>query len=208
MGLFPPYADKATLEYYQHLAPTFSASGKHVTNRYLHSFLERLEPGAKILDLGCGGGLDSLEMIQLGFDPVPCDGSASVAKKAEELLGRPVSVQRFDELDAEGAYDAVWASASLLHVPRAYLPAILKKVHRALRSNGLHFASYKAGGTEGRDTTGRYFNYLSREQLEHDYEQSAPWKMLWLEEYTGGGYVEGNGQGPWIAVIMQKIEGI
>ena len=69
-----------------------------------------------------------------------------MAAKAEARLGRPVKVMRFDELSEVETYDAVWANASLLHVPRGALGDVLALVFAALKPNGLHFASYKAGG--------------------------------------------------------------
>jgi hypothetical protein len=85
-------------------------------------------------------------MIAAGFDVDPTDGTPEIARKAEERLGRCVRVMRFDELDAREVYDAIWASASLLHVPRSSLPEILAFVFEALKPRGLHFASYKGRG--------------------------------------------------------------
>jgi hypothetical protein len=52
-------------------------------------------------------------------------------------------------------------------------------VSRALKPGGLHFASYKGGDIEGRDNHGRYFNFLSREELIDIYNRSAPWEIEW-----------------------------
>src|SRR3546814_4791106 len=59
-------------------------------------------------------------------------------------------------------------------------------IHRALKPGGLHFASYKGGGCEGRDRFGRYFNYFAREELETVYREAAPWDWLELAEGLGG----------------------
>jgi SAM-dependent methyltransferase len=90
-------------------------------------------------------------MIAAGFDVDPTDGTPEIARKAEERLGRRVRVMCFDELDALEVYDAIWASASLLHVLRSSLPQILALIFKALKPGGLHFASYKGGDAEGRD---------------------------------------------------------
>jgi hypothetical protein len=57
------------------------------------------------------------------------------------------------------------------------LPQILALVFKALKPGGLHFASYKGGGAEGRDRYGRYFNYLSREDVTEAYRRSGPWEV-------------------------------
>lgn len=181
--------DARTLRFYAEQAPVYVGSGGDCESRHLRGFLARLPAGARILELGCGGGRDSEAMIAAGFAVEPTDGTPAIAARAEARLGRPVRVMRFDELAEEAAYDAVWANAALLHVPRPALPGILARVFRALRPGGLHFASYKGGGAEGRDRHGRYFNYPSAEELRALYAQSAPWEMLDLVEYTAGGFV-------------------
>jgi SAM-dependent methyltransferase len=85
---------------------------------------------------------------------------------------------RFDELDAREAYDGVWASACLLHVPRDELAGVLGRIHRALKPSGVFYASYKTGEGDGRDSLGRYYNYASLEWLEATYASAGPWITL------------------------------
>lgn len=129
----PPDQDPSTLRFYAETAETYTASGPGGTSRGLASFLEKLRSGARILELGCGGGRDAEAMIHAGFDVEPTDGTPEIARQAEERLGRKVRVMRFGELEAVAAYDAVWANASLLHVPREALPEVLGRVFRALK---------------------------------------------------------------------------
>jgi SAM-dependent methyltransferase len=199
-----PTSDSATLRFYTEMAATYSASGPGGASRHLSSFLERLAPGARILELGCGGGRDAEAMIAAGFDVDPTDGTAEIARTAEARLKRPVRIMRFDELNAISAYDAVWANASLLHVPRDGLPDILALIFRALKPGGWHFASYKSGDGEGRDTYGRYFNFPTSEQLLALYHRSAEWKMETVETSLGGSY--GGERVPWIALTARKAE--
>ncbi|MCP1766438.1 SAM-dependent methyltransferase [Bradyrhizobium japonicum] len=85
---------------------------------------------------------------------------------------------RFDELDAQEAYDGVWASACLLHVPREELSGILRRIHRALKPSGAFYASYKLGEVDGRDSLGRYYSFASPEWLEATYASAGPWITL------------------------------
>jgi 2-polyprenyl-3-methyl-5-hydroxy-6-metoxy-1,4-benzoquinol methylase len=153
--------DTATLAYYEKVAPTYVASGTGGQSRHLRCFLELLAPSSRILDLGCGGGIDASAMLDAGFLVDAIEASAAIAASAERRINCAVNVIRFDQLEALEEYDAVWASASLIHVPRQGLSGILRRVFRALKPAGLHFASYKSGGREGRDSAGRYYNYLS-----------------------------------------------
>jgi hypothetical protein len=56
------------------------------------------------------------------------DGSPEMAAEAACRLGRPVETLRFDQLDEHDQYDAVWASACLLHVPKADLQGVLARI--------------------------------------------------------------------------------
>jgi SAM-dependent methyltransferase len=194
--------DPATLRFYSHEAPVYTASGKGGVNRHLEGFLGLLRPGARVLELGCGGGLDAQFMLKRGFVVHPTDGTPEIAARAEQRLGIPVRIMRFDELEEREAYDAVYASASLLHVPVDDLPSVLARIHAALIPGGWHFASYKGGGQAGRDRFGRYFNYLSSPQALQLYQAAAPWADLAVNETTGGGY--DGVQGPWLTIVARK----
>ena len=138
-------ADAATIAYYQANAPHYTLSFGQAPSRHLDAFLDRLAPGACVLELGCGAGRDSARIAERGFTLDATDGTPAMVHKANERFDIAARVMRFDELDAKEAYDAVWAHACLLHVARADLPGVLASVHAALRENGLHFANYKLG---------------------------------------------------------------
>jgi cyclopropane fatty-acyl-phospholipid synthase-like methyltransferase len=104
--------DPATLAFYANEAPVYAASTPDGVARHLPDFLARLQPGARILELGCGGGRDAHFMLQLGFDVDATDGTAEIAVQAEQRLGRPVRVMRFDMLESVAEYDAVVATYS------------------------------------------------------------------------------------------------
>jgi len=196
--------DRDTLSFYETSQVTYRASGKGGASRHLDAFLNLLPKGARVLELGCGGGTDAAEMIARGFDVDATDGSPTIAAIAAERLGRRVRVMRFDELAVEQVYDAVWASAALLHVPRVALPNILNRVHSALKPGGLHHASFKAKGVEQRDTDGRYFNHLNEADLRAAYQVSAsPWEIIETTAYEGGGYPNG-GSGPWVSILARR----
>jgi SAM-dependent methyltransferase len=194
--------DPETLAFYEAEAPRYVTARPDATDPHVSAFLDQLPPGASILELGCGGGRDAAFMIARGFVADLTDGVAAMAEQAEAFLGRPVRVMRFDELDALDRYDAVIANAALLHVPSAGLPDILGRVWRALKPGGLHMATYKTGGGEGRDGHGRHYNRLSRDDLEQAYRMTGDWSLLEIEEFMG----EGRFSKPsaWLKIVVQK----
>ena len=137
--------DEATLQFYRGNAEAYA--GREITSRQarLTAFLALLPPVRCILELGCGAGGDTAEMLARGFDVRATDGSPEMAEVASSRLGRTVETLLFHELDAVEAYDGVWANACLLHVPRDELAACLGLIWRALKPGGAFFASYKTG---------------------------------------------------------------
>ena len=181
-------ADDETLRFYAEHAETYAHRQRGAPDPELDAFLTALPPGAAILELGTGGGHDAATMLARGFAVTPTDASAELAAQAGKRLGMPVRLMRFSELDAVDAYDGVWANAALLHAPRDELTEDLARIHRALRPGGLFYASFKAGGGEGRDQFGRYYNYPDRAALEAHFTSAAPWASLHVSEVDGSGY--------------------
>jgi SAM-dependent methyltransferase len=169
--------DEGTLQFYRSNARSYADWAKAPSTR-LRGFLALLPSGGSILELGCGAGNHSAVMLAEGFEVRATDGSPEMAEIASQRLGHAVEAMRFDQLDAHEAYDGVWASACLLHVPRDELAGILSRIHRALRPSGVFYASYKMGEGDGRDCLGRYYNYASPEWLEATYASAGPWITL------------------------------
>jgi SAM-dependent methyltransferase len=169
--------DEGTLQFYRSNARSYADWAKAPSTR-LRGFLALLPSGGSILELGCGAGNHSAVMLAEGFSVRATDGSPEMAEIASQRLGHAVEAMRFDQLDAHEAYDGVWASACLLHVPRDELAGILARIHRALRPSGVFYASYKMGEGDGRDSLGRYYNYASPEWLEATYASAGPWITL------------------------------
>jgi SAM-dependent methyltransferase len=169
--------DDDTLQFYRRNAEAYAGWAKAPSSR-LKGFLALLPPGGSILELGCGAGNHSAEMLAAGFNLRATDGSPEMAGIASKRLGHPVEAMLFDELDEHEAYDGIWASACLLHVPREELAGILARIHRALKFDGLFYASYKVGEGDGRDSLGRYYNYASPEWLQATYGAAGPWSPI------------------------------
>lgn len=181
--------DPKTLAFYDAEAEAYAARGdRSNVSGSLRTFLARLAPGTHVLDLGSGDGRHSAAMIEAGFEVTALDGSAGLAAIASRRLGKPVRGARFDELEDVEAFDAVWAHASLLHVPAEGLADILARIHRALKPGGRLFASFKSGNAEGRDDLGRYYNYPAKDQLAARLAASAAWQHVEIEETGGSGY--------------------
>lgn len=173
--------DEATLQLYRSNAEAYAQ--REITSRRarLAAFMAQLAPRAAILELGCGAGGDTAEMLAAGFDVRATDGSPEMGAVAAERLGRPVETLLFHEVDETAAYDGVWANACLLHVPRHQLAHVLSLIWRALKPGGVFFASYKSGDHEGRDALDRYYNYPTPDWLRMSYAKAGGWRSLEIE---------------------------
>lgn len=194
--------DRQTHGFYAAQAESYTGHRPDKIDQGVAEFLERLTPGARILELGCGGGIDAAHMLSYGFDVDATDGVVEMAAIAEQKLGRPVRVMRFDELASIDAYDAVIANASLLHVPLEGLSAILSRIWSALRPGGWHFATFKTGAASGYDSHGRYYNYLSRAEASTIYRTGGDWESIDFAEWAGVGYFSEPAM--WLKVIARK----
>ena len=194
--------DPQTLEFYASQAASYVGHRPDKIDAGIAKFLDRLTPGACILELGCGSGIDAAHMLSRGFDVHATDGVAEMAAIAQQRLGRAVSVMRFDELAAVNEYDAVIANASLLHVPTDGLQAIFASICTALRPGGWHFATFKTAAEAGYDRHGRYYNYLSRADAEALYLDAGGWTSIDFEGWPGVGYFSEPAM--WLKVVARK----
>lgn len=101
--------------------------------------LAKLEPGASVLDVGCGTGLPTARQLAAGGCEMTCmDISAAMLARARSH----VPAARLLELDvmelgrAGGPYDAVVAFFSLLNLPRKVMPRALRLIRGALVPGG------------------------------------------------------------------------
>lgn len=153
-----------TIDYYNKHAEEFTASTFEVDMESLYQpFLIELQEGARILDVGCGPGRDTLAFKNKGYQVDAIDYSEELVKKASRLTGIPIKLKSFYEVDDYEAYDGIWACASLLHCERSRLAEVIGKLISALKPGGMLYMSFKYGTTE-RENDGRIFTDLDEAQ--------------------------------------------
>ncbi|MEG1456353.1 MAG: class I SAM-dependent methyltransferase, partial [Comamonas sp.] len=78
----------------------------------------KIQPGARVLDLGCGPGRDLKAFTALGHHATGVDGCPRFVEMARAYSGCTVWQQDFVDLDLPAAhFDGVFANAVLFHVP-------------------------------------------------------------------------------------------
>lgn len=159
-------ADARTLAAYaQHTTSYADRFSQTQPNRHLTAFIAALPPSARVLDLGCGPATASATLRAAGHDPDPVDASPEMVALANTRHAIGARLASFDDLDAQAAYDGVWANFSLLHAPRADLPRHLVAIHAALKPKGLFHLALKTGTGEHRDRLDRRYTFVTRDEI-------------------------------------------
>ena len=149
-----------SIGYYDANAVLFFADTAFVDMSEVHArFVAALPPGARVLDAGCGSGRDALAFCNLGFEVTAFDGSPRMVEMAMAHTGLPVLLLTFAEVTWTEVFDGIWSCASLLHVPRPELPAVMARLRDALVPGGVWEMSFKVGAGE-RQVAGRHFTDL------------------------------------------------
>jgi 2-polyprenyl-3-methyl-5-hydroxy-6-metoxy-1,4-benzoquinol methylase len=99
--------------------------------------LDRVTPGARVLDLGCGDGAFAAELLAAGCEVTMADVAEQALRRARVRAPEAEAVKLADGEPlpfAEDAFDVVWAGEVLEHV--ADVVGLLAEVRRVLRWGG------------------------------------------------------------------------
>jgi len=191
-----------TLEYYDKNAIDFFAGTVNIDMSSLYKRVEAyLKPNAHILDLGCGSGRDSKYFLNRGYHVTAVDGSEQLCQLASEVIGQEVLHLRFRDLNFYEEFDAVWACASLLHVEKGQMTAVLQRIFKSIKPGGILYASYKYGDTQ-RIKENRLFNDYMERDLEMLFSgiDGAVVKEWWI---SGDVRAERKNE-RWLNVVVRK----
>ena len=191
-----------TLQYYNQHAKAYVDSTRDVEfSQTQERFLQYLEPGARILDFGCGSGRDTKYFRNRGFQVEAVDGSAEFVRIASEYTGINVRRMLFQDLDEVECYDGIWACSSILHLPCAELEVVLGKMARALRRRGIVYTSFKYGTEEG-GRSGRYFTNMTEAKMAGLLERISVYDVE--EMWVTFDVRPGRGDERWLNMILRK----
>ena len=164
-------------------------------------FLQCLPESARILDFGCGSGRDTKAFLDLGYQVDACDGSEELCRIASEVTGIPIRHMLFQELNETDVYDGIWACASILHLPKEELAAVLRKIADALKKKGMLYTSFKYGDFEGM-RGGRYFTNFTEDTVKVLFDGVPALQIteLWIT----GDVRPGRGEERWINILARR----
>ena len=111
-------------------------------------FAALAEPGALILDAGCGPATDLRVLRDAGLHPVGVDLSMGALREARMLLPRQALVRApFTRLPfRERSFRGLWLSAALAHLPRAQWSATLTTLMTFMSGGPVYFSTVRGSG--------------------------------------------------------------
>ena len=123
--------------------------------------------GSLVLDAGCGSGRDAKFLASAGYTVIGVDYSKGMIAEARTRVPE-VGFAEADLLKMpfkSGTFDAIWANASVLHVPRSMCASVISEFNRVLKRNGIIFLSLNKGSGEGAGSDGRFFARYEEPEL-------------------------------------------
>lgn len=193
----------STADYYnEHAAEYCSLTlGIDLSDIY-DRFLATISPGAHILDAGCGSGRDTNAFLDRGYKVTAIDASSELARLAAQYSDHTCEVMRFQEMKFEEEFDAIWACASLLHVPGHEMQDVFSRFMRALKPMGILYVSLKEGEGERTSEDGRFFRNYTRCSFEQILERFPA-----LEEvdfWKTDDLLNGTQRQPWLGFLLRR----
>ena len=178
--------NKLVVSVYDHIASSYTeaySENDEQDFKYLDKFLANLS-GKKLIDMGCGSGINTAYLKRKGFDVVGVDASQNMLKVARKL-NPTIQFEEQDILhttfEAE-AFDGVILAYVINHFNYEGLALLRDEIDRVLKKDGLLFLSAHVGATEGMipdpldDSIQIYYNFLSIDVLDnlfHGYQRES-----------------------------------
>jgi cyclopropane fatty-acyl-phospholipid synthase-like methyltransferase len=112
---------------------------------------DRLEPGARVIELGCGGGTEETRVLASRFRVTGVDVSKEQISRARRRVPGVVFLHAdVTELSLPPrSVDAVTSFYVLNHVPRELLPQLFDRIHAWLVPGGLFLTTLGANDLPG-----------------------------------------------------------
>lgn len=137
--------DQLAVPYAQHLAAELA--NKPLDRQLLDRFAAEVGAAGPVIDLGCGPGQVARYLHERGVTVCGIDLSPAMIEQARTL--HPGIEFRTGDLFALDAEDGAWAGIaafySIVHIPRARLPAAFTELRRVLRRDGTLLLAFHIG---------------------------------------------------------------
>ena len=172
----------------------------------LKEVLRQVPGKARLLDLGCGAGQDSRALRRAGFRVIGLDLSPRLLDHAR-LRSRSLSLVRADIRYlpyVPGVFDAIWAAASLIHLPKSSVQACLRSLAHLTTPGGRLAATLihgrRSGALQSGWIPGRYISRWHKQELAQVLGRTG-WTIVELRTVSGH-----ERKGRWLNLIARRSD--
>jgi len=159
--------EEMTKYYHQNFQSYFKKTVSVDPSSFLTPLIQRLNPGSKILDVGCGSGRDLLWLKNHGFDAVGFEYSPGLAELAEKYSGCRVIQGDFMNYDfSDFSFDALIIIGAMVHISHEEFSGIFKKITSGICKGGHILITLKHGNGIKTDKDNRIFYLWQEKDLE------------------------------------------
>jgi ubiquinone/menaquinone biosynthesis C-methylase UbiE len=139
----------------------------------LIEFYGLVADGLSVLEVGCGGGRDAAELVK-HYNYTGTDASGGMIRAAETNVpdGTFIKCNVYDLSEINKKFDAFWAAAVLLHIPKHRIDEALRSIRAVTTKDAIGMIAIKVGDKEEfevRDIDGvheeRLFTYWTNEDF-------------------------------------------
>lgn len=176
----------------------------------VEAFVAMLPSGASVLDVGCGSGKKVKYLSEKGFAATGTD----LSERMIEIAKRDMPDKQFFVADMHdlsgipGRYDALFLQASLLHIPKNEVDAVMEALKKKLKPGGLLYVAVKGRREDEpeeavvtEDDYGyayeRFFSYFRIPELKEIFARHG------FEPVCE--HVESMGRRDWLQVVGRKV---
>ncbi|MCQ8213369.1 class I SAM-dependent methyltransferase [Cetobacterium somerae] len=191
-----------SVEFYNNNAEEFFNNTVNADMSATYSLFEEnlSDIDGEILDLGCGSGRDAKYFIDKGYKVTALDLSPVLAEKASKYIGQQVIIGDMKDLDYKDRFIGIWACASLLHLTEDEVFETIKRCHKALKKDGVLYASFKYG-ENNYEKDGRSFTCFTKDKFLNLIEGLD---FYYRATFETGDVRPGRGNEKWLNVILKK----
>ncbi len=186
-----------TIDTYNKVAEDYKSrnekyDNKNVMKVLLDYFLKQLKKSKKILDIGSGAGFDAKYLYEKGCEVTSIDLSENLLEIAKQIAPNVEFINtdaRFMNFNNE-CFDGIWASASLLHIPKEEVRKVLTNIFSILKPHGIFFVAIKHGigerfvvnkGSDNLNGARRFFAFYQKDEFEKLLNNSG-FKVVYYEQ--------------------------
>lgn len=164
--------------------------------------------GRRVLDCGCGSGVQSKELFKKGLEVVGLDLSPKMVSEAKKRVPKAkFIVGDMTKMNfAKKSFGGVYARASLLHIPKNLIPKVLKSIQKILTEDGIFYLALKEGEGEKEIEEERYgkkvrrfFSFFTKDEIK-DLLSAAGFGIVSYKRHKRDSVSR-----PWLQILARKV---